>query len=186
MYVEFNSTVAYDSGFVSDKLNLQSRILSSIESYAKSSDINSFGGRLKYSKLRAQIDRVDTGITSNITTLVMRRDMRPLFNQLATYEICYGNKFHADLEGFNIRSSAFKIDGVDGNIYLTDFPNSDQLTGTIKFFTINESTITFINNDAGIVDYVRGEINSEWNYPPNFERPVLGWLAGWHPHNLQK
>tara|TARA_R100000773_G_C4172075_1_gene85357 strand:+ start:252 stop:749 length:498 start_codon:yes stop_codon:yes gene_type:complete len=89
----------------------------------------------------------------------MRRDMRPLFNQLATYEICYGNKFHADLEGYNIRSSAFKIEGVDGNIYLTDFPNSDQLTGTIKFFTINESTITFINNDAGIVDYVRGEIN---------------------------
>jgi len=159
LYVEFNSTVSFDSGFISDKLNLQSRILSSIDTYARSSDINSFGGRLKYSKLLAQIDRVDTGITSNITTLVMRRDMRPLFNQLATYEICYGNKFHADLEGYNIRSSAFKIEGVDGNIYLTDFPNSDQLTGTIKFFTINESTITFINNDAGIVDYVRGEIN---------------------------
>ncbi len=159
LYVEFNSTVSFDSGFISDKLNLQSRILSSIDTYARSSDINSFGGRLKYSKLLAQIDRVDTGITSNITTLVMRRDMRPLFNQLATYEICYGNKFHADLEGYNIRSSAFKIEGVDGNIYLTDFPNSDQLTGTIKFFTINESTITFINNDAGIVNYVRGEIN---------------------------
>ncbi len=159
LYVEFNSTVSFDSGFISDKLNLQSRILSSIDTYAKSSDINSFGGRLKYSKLLAQIDRVDTGITSNITTLVMRRDMRPLFNQLATYEICYGNKFHADLEGYNIRSSAFKIEGVDGDIYLTDFPNSNQLTGTIKFFTINESTITFINNNAGIVDYVRGEIN---------------------------
>ena len=159
LYVEFNSTVSFDGGFISDKLNLQSRILSSIDTYAKSSDINSFGGRLKYSKLLAQIDRVDTGITSNITTLVMRRDMRPLYNQLATYEICYGNKFHADLEGYNIRSSAFKIEGVDGDIYLTDFPNSDQLTGTIKFFTINESVITFINNNAGIVDYVRGEIN---------------------------
>ena len=159
LYVEFNSTVSFDGGFISDKLNLQSRILSSIDTYAKSSDINSFGGRLKYSKLLAQIDRVDTGITSNITTIVMRRDMRPLYNQLATYEICYGNKFHADLEGYNIRSSAFKIEGVDGDIYLTDFPNSDQLTGTIKFFTINESVITFINNNAGIVDYVRGEIN---------------------------
>jgi hypothetical protein len=159
LYVEFNSTVSFDSGFISDKLNLQSRILSSIDTYAKSSDINSFGGRLKYSKLLAQIDRVDTGITSNITTLVMRRDMRPLYNQLATYEICYGNQFHADLEGYNIRSSAFKIEGVDGDIYLTDFPNSDQITGTIKFFTINESVITFINNNAGIVDYVRGEIN---------------------------
>ena len=159
LYIEFNSTVAYDSGFISDKLNLQSRILSAIETYAKSSDINSFGGRLKYSKLLAQIDRVDTGITSNITTLIMRRDLKPLYNQLATYEICYGNKFHADLEGFNIRSSAFKIEGVDGDVYLTDFPNSDQTTGIIKFFTLDGETITYINNNAGTVDYIRGEIN---------------------------
>ena len=159
LYVEFNSTVAYDSGFISDKLNLQSRILSSIETYAKSSDINSFGGRLKYSKLLAQIDRVDTGITSNITKLVMRRDLKPSYNQIATYEICYGNVFHADLEGFNIRSSAFKIEGVDGNVYLTDFPNSDQTTGIIKYFTLDGEIITYINNNAGTVDYIRGEIN---------------------------
>jgi len=159
LYVEFNSTVSFDTGFVSDKLNLQSRILSAIETYAKSSDINSFGGRLKYSKLLSQIDRVDSGITSNITTLIMRRDLKPSYNQSATYEICYGNIFHADLEGFNIRSSAFKIEGVDGNVYLTDFPENDQLTGTIKFFTIDGGTITYINNNAGTVDYKRGEIN---------------------------
>ena len=159
LYVEFNSTVSYDSGFISDKLNLQSRILSAIETYAKSSDINSFGGRLKYSKLLSQIDRVDTGITSNITKLVMRRDLKPLYNQLATYEICYGNIFHADLEGFNIRSSAFKIEGVDGDVYLTDLPNSDQTTGIVKFFTLDGEIITYINNNAGTVEYTKGEIN---------------------------
>ena len=159
LYVEFNSTVSFDTGFVSDKLNLQSRILSAIETYAKSSDINSFGGRLKYSKLLSQIDRVDSGITSNITTLIMRRDLKPSYNQVATYEICYGNVFHADLEGFNIRSTAFKIEGVDGDVYLTDFPDNDQLTGVIKFFTVDGGIITYINNNAGTVDYKRGEIN---------------------------
>ena len=159
LYVEFNSTVSFDTGFISDKLNLQSRILSAIETYARSSDINSFGGRLKYSKLLSQIDRVDSGITSNITTLTMRRDLKPSYNQVATYEICYGNVFHADLEGFNIRSTAFKIEGVDGNVYLTDFPDNDQLTGTIKFFTIDGDVITYVNNNAGIVDYKKGEIN---------------------------
>ena len=159
LYVEFNSTVSYDSGFVPDKLNLQSRILSAIQTYAKSADINSFGGRLKYSKLLSQIDRVDNGITSNITTLVMRRNMVPEYNKLATYEICYGNKFHADLEGFNVRSSSFKLDGVDGDIYLTDFPNSDQTTGVVKFFKIVDGAITYVNNDAGSVNYTKGEIN---------------------------
>ena len=159
LYVEFNSTVSYDSGFVPDTLNLQSRILSAIQTYAKSADINSFGGRLKYSKLLSQIDRVDNGITSNITTLVMRRNMVPEYNKLATYEICYGNKFHADLEGFNVRSSSFKLDGVDGDIYLTDFPNSDQTTGVVKFFKIVDGAITYVNNDAGSVNYTKGEIN---------------------------
>ena len=170
LYVEFNSTVSFDTGFVSDKLNLQSRILSAIETYARSSDINSFGGRLKYSKLLSQIDRVDGGITSNITTLIMRRDLKPSYNQLATYEICYGNIFHADLEGFNIRSSAFKIEGVDGNVYLTDFPDNDQPTGTIKFFTIDGDTITYINNNAGTVDYKRGEINL---FPVNISSTLI-------------
>ena len=158
LYVEFESTVSYDSGFISDKLNLQSRILSAVENYAKSSDINSFGGRLKYSKLLSQIDKVDGGITSNITTLVIRRNLIPSYNTLATYEVCYGNKFHADLEGFNVRSSAFKIDGVEGDIYLTDFPNNDQLTGVVKFFTINDGIISYVNNNAGTVDYVKGEV----------------------------
>ena len=158
LYVEFDSTVSYDSGFVADKLNLQTRILSAVETYSKSSDINSFGGRLKYSKLLSQIDRVDTGITSNITTLIMRRNMVPSYNSIATYEVCYGNKFHADLEGFNVRSSAFKLEGVDGDVYLTDFPNSDQLTGIVKFFTIDNGVITYINNNAGTVNYTKGEV----------------------------
>tara|TARA_B100000963_G_scaffold324810_1_gene310604 strand:+ start:692 stop:2575 length:1884 start_codon:yes stop_codon:yes gene_type:complete len=159
LYVEYNTTVSYDTGFISDKLNLQSRIASAIETYGKSADINSFGGRLKYSKLLSVIDGVDTGITSNITTIVMRRNLVPLFNQLATYEVCYGNQFHADLEGFNVRSSAFKISGVDGDLYLTDFPNSDQATGTVKFFNIKNGIINYVNQNAGTIDYLKGEIN---------------------------
>ena len=159
LYVEFDTTVSYDSGFISDSSNLSSRILSSIDSYSKSADINSFGGRLKYSKLLSQIDKVDTGITSNITTLVIRRNMIPSYNTLATYEVCYGNKFHADLEGFNIRSSAFKLEGVDGDVYMTDFPNENQITGVVKFFVFDGGVIRYINNNAGTVDYIKGEVD---------------------------
>ena len=159
LYVEFDTTVSYDSGFISDSSNLSSRILSSIDNYSKSADINSFGGRLKYSKLLSQIDKVDTGITSNITTLVIRRNMIPSYNTLATYEVCYGNKFHADLEGFNIRSSSFKIEGVDGDVYMTDFPNENQITGVVKFFVFDGGVIRYINNNAGTVDYIKGEVD---------------------------
>ena len=158
LYVEYESTVSYDAGYIPNKQELHSRILSAIQTYAKSSDINSFGGRLKYSKLVSIIDKVDTGITSNITKIVMKRIMVPEYNMLANYEICYGNQFHADMEGFNIRSSAFKLEGVSGNVYLTDLPYSDGKTGTVKFFTIVDNQINYINENAGIVDYKKGEI----------------------------
>jgi len=158
LYVEYDTTVSYDPGLITTKEELSSRIFKSIETYSKSSDINSFGGRLKYSKLLSTIDKVDTAITSNITVLKMRRDLKPAFGQLANYELCYANRFHADLEGFNIRSTAFNIEGVDGDIFLTDLPNSDGLTGIIRFFTLVDSSPNFINNNAGSVDYVKGEI----------------------------
>jgi len=88
----------------------------------------------------------------------MRRDMVPAYGQLANYELCYANQFHADLEGFNIRSTSFKIAGVDGDVFLTDLPNSDGLTGVVRFFTLVDDVPNFINNNAGTVDYVKGEI----------------------------
>ena len=159
LYVEYESTVAYNSSFIPDKLNLQTRITSAIQNYSKSSDINSFGGRLKYSKLQSIIDNVDDGITSNITNIKIRRNLVPLYNELATYEICYSNQFHADLEGFNVKSTAFKINGVSGDVYMTDFPYSNQRTGVIKFFTLSDlDEVVYINQNAGTIDYVKGEI----------------------------
>ena len=159
LYVEYESTVAYNSSFIPDKLNLQTRITSAIQSYAKSSDINSFGGRLKYSKLQSVIDSVDYGITSNITNIKIRRNLVPLYNELATYEICYSNQFHADLEGFNVKSTGFKLNGVSGDVYMTDFPYSDQKTGVIKFFTLSDlDEVVYINQNAGTIDYIKGEI----------------------------
>jgi hypothetical protein len=159
LYVEYDSTVSYDPSFISNKENLYTRIQSTINLYSKSSDINSFGGRLKYSKLISLIDNVDRGITSNITLLKMRRNLSPAYNVLANYELCFVNRFHADIYGFNIRSTSFRISGVDGDIYLTDLPDdSTGKKGKIRFFTLIDGSPNFINNNAGTVDYERGEI----------------------------
>ena len=159
LYVEYDSTVSFDPGQTQTSEGLASSIKSAIQEYSKSSDINQFGGRLKYSKLLNIIDKVSSAVTSNITVLKMRRNMVPVYNAFANYELCYGNRFHADQEGFNIRSSSFKIEGVEGNVYLTDFPDDETgATGTIKFFTMVDEKPNYINNNAGSVDYVKGEI----------------------------
>ena len=59
-----------------------------------------------------------------------------------------------------IVSSSFKIDGVDGTVYLTDLPDGANSTiGTVRFFTLVDGEPNYINNNAGTVDYKRGEIN---------------------------
>ena len=195
LYVEYDSTVSYDPNLVPNSQDLYSRIISTITNYSKSSDINSFGGRLKYSKLLSQIDKVDDGITSNITNLVIRRDMIPTYNTFANYEICYANMFHVDVEGFNIRSTGFTVDGISGTVYLTDVPdlssggvnvaNQSQAinvfasrpsqlsakTGSISLFTFDEDgKVRIVSAKAGTVDYVKGEIIL---YPINITSTVL-------------
>jgi len=170
LYVEYNSTVSYNPGATESKEGLASSIISAISTYAKSSDINQFGGRLKYSKLLNIIDTVSSSVTSNITVLKMRRNLIPAYNKFANYELCYGNRFHKDMEGFNIRSSSFKLDGVEGSVYLSDLPDETGETGTIRYFTIVDEKPNYINLNAGTVDYAKGEIIL---YPTNISSTGL-------------
>ena len=95
LYVEIDSNVYYNTS--QDKAssdNLRTEIVSALNDYANNVEINKFGGRFKYSKLNTLIDRVDNGITSNITKVIVRRDLKALLNQFAQYELCFGNRFN--------------------------------------------------------------------------------------------
>ena len=95
LYVELDVGVYYNDSFTSTISSLQSNILDTLTSYSKSTNFNKFGGRFKYSKVQNIIDEVDrNAITSNITRVKIRRDLKASINQLAQYEICFGNQFH--------------------------------------------------------------------------------------------
>ena len=53
----------------------------------------------------------DTAITSNITKVIIRRDLKAVLNTPVQYELCYGNQFHVEPQGRNIKSTGFKIAG---------------------------------------------------------------------------
>tara|TARA_B100000003_G_scaffold199202_1_gene204830 strand:+ start:1224 stop:3149 length:1926 start_codon:yes stop_codon:yes gene_type:complete len=167
LYVEIDSTVYYNTQQVSNVNDLRTNIIASLETYSKDVDMNRFGGRFKYSKILQLIDRVENSITSNITKIKIRRDMKVLINQFAQYELCFGNRFHINPEGFNIKSTGFTIAGSNDIVYFTDVPNKDEngnLDGSGKGVL---SAIKRTENDklqvaaksVGTVDYVTGEIN---------------------------
>ena len=159
LYVEIDSSIYYNYLTTSGVESLKTKVVNSLTEYSNSLDINKFGGRFKYSKVQQIIDNTDTSITSNITKVRIRRDLKVLINQFAQYELCFGNKFHINSAGFNIKSTGFKISGESDTVYLTDVPNSDGTTGVISIVkSINDGTTRIIIKSAGTVNYSKGEI----------------------------
>ena len=158
LYVELDSAVYFNDSQTSSPDTLKTRVTNSLTQYSKSLDLNKFGGRIKYSKIQQVIDNTDTAITSNITKVIIRRDLKPEFNKFAQYELCYGNQFHVNAKGYNIKSTGFKISGESDTVYFTDVPNEDMLTGTISVVKRVNDKERIIIKSAGTVDYVKGEI----------------------------
>ena len=159
LYVEIDSSIYYNYSQVSAVESLKTKIINSLTQYSNSLDINKFGGRFKYSKVQQIIDNTDNAITSNITKVRIRRDLKAVTNQFAQYELCFGNKFHINSTGYSIKSTGFKISSEPDTVYLTDVPNSNGTTGIISIVKpLNDGSIRVIIKSAGTVDYLKGEI----------------------------
>jgi hypothetical protein len=159
LYVEIDSSIYYNYSQVSAVESLKTKVTNSLTEYSNSIDLNSFGGRFKYSKVLQIIDNTDISITSNITKVKIRRDLKAMVNQFAQYELCFGNKFHINSDGFNIKSTGFKISIDSDTVYLTDVPNTDGKTGILSIVKpLSDGSIRVIIKSAGTVDYIKGEI----------------------------
>ena len=158
LFVEIDSAIYYNTSQVTNVNDLKSRITNTLTTF-RESNINKFGGRFKYSRICQTIDNVDDAVTSNITRVIIRRNLKALINQFAQYELCYGNKFHINPEGFNIKSTGFKIAGSNDIYYFTDVPKTDT-TGTISIVkdASEDGNYAVFVKSAGIVDYVKGEV----------------------------
>jgi hypothetical protein len=166
LYIEANSNVYYNTNLAPSANSIKSIVSSNINAYSDSTELNKFGARFKYSKFLKIIDDSSDAITSNITTITMRRDLRAFLNSFAEYEICFGNRFHIkNVNGYNIKSSGFSVSGISGTVYLSDVPNQNQRTGTINIFRLNSPTEPqIVRRNVGTIDYIKGEIKL---YPIN-------------------
>ena len=166
LYVEIDTTIYYNPSQIASAAGLRSSVVEGLNEYAGNVELNKFGGRFKYSKVSTLIDRIDNGITSNITKVIVRRDLKALLNQFAQYELCFGNKFNINPAGYNVKSTGFTINGFNDIAYITDVPNktaSGALDGTEKgtlsiVSKNNRGEQRVIVKDAGMVDYKKGEV----------------------------
>ena len=182
LYIEIDSSIYYNNNQVSSVEGLKTSVINSLNTYANSIELNKFGGRFKYSKIVSTIDNTNRSITSNITKVKIRRNLQSLTNQFSQYELCFGNKFHVNTEGYNIKSTGFtvRIEQPGGGVvetetcYFTDKPNPDLKTGTISVVTPSINTTDppiVVIPSAGTVDYEKGEIIINTIYFVTTEKP---------------
>ena len=160
LFIEIDSNIYYNNSLISTANQLKTEVVKSLTEYSKSINLNKFGGRLKYSKLLRVIDETNQAITSNITKIRIRRNLQVTINKFAQYELCFGNRFYVDPNGFNIKSTGFTILGQSGILYLSDIPNSDLRTGVLRIIKIlSDGSIQNVVSSAGSIDYIKGEVN---------------------------
>jgi hypothetical protein len=162
IYLEINSKVYYNSNFAPSSEYVSTVVQTNTTKYSESSELNKYGARFKYSKFLKTIDESHESITSNITTLQMRRDLRVVLNSFAEYQIGFGNEFHINnMNGYNIKSSSFRISQIQQNVYLSDVPNTNRTDGSIFLFTLpsaNSTNPTIVRRNVGNINYKKGII----------------------------
>jgi len=161
LFVETRSNVYYNPNLAPSSSFVSSKIQRDITAYSESSDLNRYGARFKYSKFLKVIDQSHESVTSNITTIEMRRDLRLATSEVAEYAVDFGNQFHIkSMNGFNIRSSAFRVLNINTDVYLFDVPSSDRERGQIGLFSLNSGTSTPViqRRNVGVINYKTGRI----------------------------
>jgi hypothetical protein len=162
LYIEINSKIYYNTNLAPSSAEVSTIVSNNAAKYADSTELNRYGARFKYSKFLKIIDDSHQSVTSNITLINMRRDLRIVSNTFAEYQIGFGNRFHIrSNNGYNIKSSAFRVSGIQENVYIGDIPSSDGLTGSLFFFTVpnvGSKNPTILRSNVGSVDYVNGII----------------------------
>jgi len=174
LYIECKSTVYFNSNKATDEETVLTNVTNRLEKFAASEQMNMYGSRFRYTQFTSLIDNSDKSVTSNITEIAIRRDMKAIVNRLAEYEVCFGNRFKVNMGGYNIKSTGFFVSGISKKVYLSDIPNADGMTGELVLISVPteiEQYSTGIENSAdktesmivrrnvGKVDYVKGEIN---------------------------
>ena len=87
----FSTTVKYDSRLTSLSSGaIAEKVIDTIQSY-KTNSLLKFGSIFRYSTLSTQIDKTDSSIINNLTTLTVKKGILPSITTADSYTIYFNN-----------------------------------------------------------------------------------------------
>ena len=114
----------------------------------------------RHSKFIETVNKVDTAILSNITTVKLHKSFTATTTSTTTYTIGFNNAFYNPHSGHNssaggiLVSSGFKVNGDTTNEYFLD----EDGEGNVRLYYLAAGVRTYTNNTQGTIDYTTGTI----------------------------
>lgn len=156
LYVEITSDIFYSLTKTTQRPEqIRSKVVSAIESYLSQSEVEKFNGKFRYSKFVSVIDNSDISISSNTTSITLRKDFFPQINSSSYYELCFQNIFDRDCDGTTVSSTGFKV--TEFPTYTVFFEDRDGIIILYRLDSLTGEKIT-LNDSLGTVNYEKGEI----------------------------
>ena len=156
--LQLSVDVKYDAKSTTRSSDSIKALVSSAITTFNTDNLGQFDGLFRHSKFIETINKVDTSILSNITTVKMHKSFTATTSGATTYTISYNNAFYNPHSGHNasgggvLTSSGFKINGDTTNEYFLD----EDGAGNVRLYYLVGQTRTYTNNTQGTIDYLTG------------------------------
>ena len=159
-YIILQSVVKFNSNKTDkSKDTIASLVNATIKNHGED-NLKDFNKPLRHSVLVKEIQDTDTSITSNSLNVTLSKWLTPSLNQTVSYKISFNNKLnnphndHLKETGGIISTTGFKVTGDTSTVYYFD----DDGSGNLRRYYLVGSTRTYVDNTAGVIDYVNGII----------------------------
>lgn len=156
-FIDMTTTVYYNPNLTNKSSSqIVDLVRQSILDY-NNTNLQSFDGVLRYSRLVAAIDNSDNSIINNITTYKIRRNLDVVYNLSSSYTVQLNNAiYHSGVAEEAVMTNGFYINSDTTKSYYID----DDGNGKLRLFYYNplDYSKVFINSAIGTVDYVTGEL----------------------------
>ena len=156
LYVELSTKIFYDRQITTlVPQEIRSKVISALQNYIETSEVEKFNGKFRYSKVVGVIDDADKSVNSNQTTVLMRKDFYPSINSTFYYEVCFQNEFAVYCDEPSMQSSGFVVSEYPNfTVYLED---RDGKIVLYRLDSLSGDKIV-LNDFVGDINYEKGEI----------------------------